>query len=61
MLTVASAEGVAYAKKNDYKLKDAALGYVLEKPPVKPQKTKTPAVNYDRWAYSMALLNNALN
>jgi len=54
MLTVASTEGIQYAKTNGYKELNATLGYVFSHP-------QEIGETYIRWSYSMELLNNALN
>uniref|UniRef100_A0A6B2KX16 DUF5110 domain-containing protein n=1 Tax=Arcella intermedia TaxID=1963864 RepID=A0A6B2KX16_9EUKA len=57
MLTVASAEGIQYAKTNNYTLVTAVLGYVYSSPPTPNGFTLV----YNRWAYSLQLLYNAFN
>jgi len=54
MLTVASAEGIAYAQSNNYSLVNSTVGYVYSTP-------RLYDVKYQRWAYSIELLLNALN
>jgi len=61
MLTVASAEGLTYAKEYGYKQVNANLGYVLTSPPSDVEEDRLNAVNLARWGYSMELLYNALN
>jgi len=56
MLTVASPEGLAYAKQYGYTLVNQTIGYVLTSPP-----TQLGGLPISRWAYSMELLNSALN
>ena len=52
-MTLASAQGLAYAQANGYTLVTAVLGYVYTNPP--------SADANSRMAYSQALLANAMN
>eukprot|EP01125_Pyxidicula_operculata_P005865 TRINITY_DN2050_c0_g6_i2.p1 TRINITY_DN2050_c0_g6~~TRINITY_DN2050_c0_g6_i2.p1 ORF type:complete len:1034 (+),score=272.65 TRINITY_DN2050_c0_g6_i2:380-3481(+) len=57
MLTVASLDGIHYAKSNGYVVVNKTLGYVYTQPPT----TQASAVNYDRWNYAWNLLLSATN
>ncbi len=52
-MTVASSQGVQYAQSNGYSLVTAVLGYVLETAPTEDETSRV--------AYSLALLENAMN
>jgi len=61
MLTVATADGLAYAKQYGYKQVNATLGHVLTSPPANVEEDPLYAANLARWGYSIELLHNALN
>lgn len=58
MLTLASEEGVTYAKNNGYQLLNGTLGYVLVAP---PEESYAATINDLRILYSETLLQSASN
>ena len=56
-LTVASAEGIAYANSNGYTRIDSALGWVYTSPPL----SGSSSIDAARWTYAATLLANAAN